>query len=104
MTPSRTTVFAVGSAGPFAGLVVPELAKRGVIVRGVVRDGAEAAEVRKHDAAQIAFGGLADRSSMVAALESVDAVLHVAGRSPDHSRSSCPGIDAPRIGSFRSWA
>ena len=32
------TILAVGAAGKYAGLVVPELARRGATVRGLIRD------------------------------------------------------------------
>ncbi len=35
LTNIDSTILAVGAAGPFAGLVVPELAKRSAKVRGV---------------------------------------------------------------------
>jgi uncharacterized protein YbjT (DUF2867 family) len=38
MTKTRSTILAVGAAGKFASLVVPELAKRGARVRGLIRD------------------------------------------------------------------
>ena len=37
-TTQKPFVLAVGAAGQFAGLVVPELKQRGVRVRGFVRD------------------------------------------------------------------
>lgn len=72
------TILAVGAAGAFAGLVVPELAKRGASVRGLVQDHRQADAVRKHGAAEIAIGDLRDRASLDAALKGVDSVFYIA--------------------------
>jgi uncharacterized protein YbjT (DUF2867 family) len=77
MTASAPTVLVVGAAGRFAGLVVPELARRGAVVRGLVRDDAKAAVARAGGAAEIAFGDLRDRPSLDAALRGVDGVFHI---------------------------
>jgi len=78
MTATNSTILAVGAAGKFAGLVVPELARRGVNVRGLVRDAKQGEEVRKHGASEIAVGDLRDRASLDAALNGVDAVFYIA--------------------------
>ena len=78
MTSPISTVLAVGAAGKFAGLVVPALAKRGVKVRGLVKDAKERDEVLKHGATDIAIGDLRDRASLDAALKGVDGVFYIA--------------------------
>jgi uncharacterized protein YbjT (DUF2867 family) len=78
MTSNASTVLAVGAAGKFAGLVVPELAKRGVTVRGLVKDEKQGDDVRRHGARQIAVGDLSSRSSVRAALDGVDSVFYIA--------------------------
>jgi uncharacterized protein YbjT (DUF2867 family) len=78
MNGKTSTILAVGAAGKFAGLVVPELAKRGVTVRGLIRDAQQGEEVRKHGAAEVAIGDLRDRASLNAALRGVDAVFYIA--------------------------
>jgi uncharacterized protein YbjT (DUF2867 family) len=75
---NASTVLAVGAAGKFAGLVIPELAKRGATVRGLVKDEKQADDVRRHGAAEIAVGDLSNRSSVRAALEGVDSVFYIA--------------------------
>lgn len=77
-SPRSSTVLAVGASGKFAGLVVPELAKRGATVRGLVRDSKEGDAVREHGASEIAIGDLRDRTSMEAALRGVDSVFYIA--------------------------
>lgn len=78
MTSTTPMVLAVGAAGPSAGLVVPELAKRGARVRGLIRDADQGDAVRKNGAAEVAIGDLRDRGSVDAALEGVDAVFYIA--------------------------
>ena len=72
------TILAVGAAGPFAGLVVPALARRGAKVRALIRDPNQGEAVRAHGAAEVAVGDLTDRASLDAALRGVDAVFYVA--------------------------
>ena len=75
-TPAK--ILAVGAAGKFAGLVVPELAKRGAHVRGLVRDAKQGGAVHKQGAAEVAIGDLRDRASLDAALKGVDSVFYIA--------------------------
>ena len=76
---SRTsTVLAVGASGKFAGLVLPELVKRGARVRGLVRDRKEEDAVRQHGAAEVVVADLRDRASMDAALRGMDFVFYIA--------------------------
>lgn len=78
MTGTTDTILAVGAAGKFAGLVVPELARRGGRVRGLIRDAKQGEAVREQGAAEVALGDLRDRASLDAALEGVDAVFYIA--------------------------
>lgn len=68
----------VGSAGKFAGLVVPELVRRGARVRGLVRKSSESDGVINRGAAEIAVGDLTDPSSMEAAFAGIDSVFYIA--------------------------
>ena len=58
MTSTTPTVLAVGAAGPSAGLVVPELAKRGARVRGLVRGADQGNVVRGRGAEEAVRGDL----------------------------------------------
>jgi uncharacterized protein YbjT (DUF2867 family) len=78
MIRNASTVLAVGAAGKFAGLVIPELAKRGVTVRGLVKHKNQFDDVRHHGAAEIVVGDLTNRSSVRAALDGVDSVFYIA--------------------------
>ena len=68
---------AIGASGPAAGLVVPELAKRGAVVRGFIRDVNDTDAVRKRGAKEIAIGDLRDEASLIAALAGVDAIFYI---------------------------
>jgi uncharacterized protein YbjT (DUF2867 family) len=75
---SNSTILAIGAAGKFAGLVVPELARRGAKVRGLVRDADQGKSVIKNGAAEVAVGNLKDRASLNAALKGIDSVFYIA--------------------------
>ncbi len=101
---SPPTVLVIGAAGRFAGLVVPELARRGVIVRGLVRDDAKAALARAGGAAEIAFGDLRDRTSLDAALRGVDGVFHVGPAfAPDEAELGIRMVEAARQAGVRRF-
>ncbi len=72
------TILAVGAAGRTAGLVVPELAKRGGVVRAMIRKPDQAERVRAHGAAEIALGDLTDAASVAAALAGIERVFYIA--------------------------
>ena len=78
MVDSNPRVLAVGAAGKFAGLVVPELVKRGATVRGLTEEPRHADAVKKNGAAEVAIGDLRDQASLAAALEGVDRVFYIA--------------------------
>jgi uncharacterized protein YbjT (DUF2867 family) len=72
------TILAIGSAGKFAGLVIPALAQRGARVRGLVRKAEDASQVRKQGAAEVAVGDIRDRDSLNEALRGVESVFYIA--------------------------
>ena len=78
MVNTSSKVLAIGAAGKFAGLVVPELAKRGAHVRGLVQDMKQAGTVREHGAEEVVAGDIRDRASLDAAMEGVGAVFYIA--------------------------
>jgi len=67
----------VGATGANAGLVLPELAKRGHVVRALVRNEQRAASARTAGAAETFIGDLTDPPSLAVALEEVDGVFHI---------------------------
>ena len=75
--PEASNTLVVGAAGRFAGLVVPELAKRGVHPRGLVRTPEQAETARGNGAGEIVFGDLRDRASVKAALKGVERAFYI---------------------------
>ena len=71
-------VLVVGAAGPAAGLVVPELVRRGAIVRGFLHRQEEEAKARKLGAAEIAIGDIADSGAVANALSGQEAAFYIA--------------------------
>jgi uncharacterized protein YbjT (DUF2867 family) len=72
------TILAIGAAGKFAGLVIPELAKRGGKVRGLVHHTEQADEVIKNGAVEVVVGDLSDRSFLDVAMKDIDSVFYIA--------------------------
>ena len=71
-------VLAVGAGGKFAGLVVPELANRGLKVRGLISTREKEAAVRSHGAAETFVGDLTNAEQVGAALAGMDAAFYIA--------------------------
>ena len=71
-------VLAVGAGGQFAGLVVPELSRRGVKVRGLVSKADKEAAVWAQGAAETVVGDLRSAEQVAAALAGMDAAFYIA--------------------------
>jgi uncharacterized protein YbjT (DUF2867 family) len=71
-------ILAIGAGGPSAGLVVPELVKRGASVRGFVHDAKKVNEVRDRGASEVVVGDLADPISLADAMKGVEGVFYIA--------------------------
>jgi uncharacterized protein YbjT (DUF2867 family) len=72
------TILAIGAAGKFAGLVIPELAKRGAKVRGLIHHAEQADEVIKNGAMETVVGDLSDRAFLDTAMQDIGSVFYVA--------------------------
>jgi uncharacterized protein YbjT (DUF2867 family) len=75
---SRGKALAIGAAGPFAGLIIPELAKRGAEIRGFIRKEDERARVLANGANETAIGDLRERASVEAALQGMEILFYIA--------------------------
>jgi uncharacterized protein YbjT (DUF2867 family) len=75
---SRAKVLAIGAAGPFASLVIPELAKRGAEIRGFIRKEDQRAKVIANGASEIAIGDLRETASVEAALQGMEVLFYIA--------------------------
>jgi uncharacterized protein YbjT (DUF2867 family) len=88
-------ILAVGAAGNYAGLVVPELSKRGARVRGMVRKKDQVEQARNNGAAEVTVSDLKDRRSLDEALNGIDAVFYIAPAFlPDEAESGKHMVDA----------
>jgi uncharacterized protein YbjT (DUF2867 family) len=58
-------VLVIGATGKFAGLIVPELKKRGVMVRALVQDEKKAAIAKTKGADEAVQGNLEDEDSLL---------------------------------------
>jgi uncharacterized protein YbjT (DUF2867 family) len=70
-------VLAVGAAGPAAGLVLPELVKRGAVVTGFVHKSEDEPAARSLGATSVVVGELRDVSAVAHALTGIDAVFYI---------------------------
>lgn len=75
---SQLRVLTVGASGPAASLVVPELHKRGVHLRGLVHKQQEEQTARRIGAQEVVVGELNDPSVLTKALEGMDAAFYIA--------------------------
>ena len=97
-------VLVVGATGKFAGLVVPELKKRGATVRALVRDTRDEAVAREHDADETAVGDLQDAKSLRAAATGVDGVFHInPAFAPHEAEIGVAMVDAAKAAGVRKF-
>ncbi|MBZ9936632.1 NmrA family NAD(P)-binding protein [Mesorhizobium sp. BR1-1-16] len=89
------TILVVGASGKFAGLVLPELAKRGAEIRAMIHHDGDEAAVRKAGAQDVVIGDLTDPASVDAALRDVHRVFYVPPVAlPDEARVGKAFVDA----------
>jgi uncharacterized protein YbjT (DUF2867 family) len=67
----------VGATGANAGLVLPELTKRGHVVRALVRNEQRAVSARTAGAEETVIGDLTHPPSLAVALKDIDGVFHI---------------------------
>lgn len=97
-------VLTIGAAGQYAGLVVPELKKRGVAVRALVRDDKEANAARKRGADETAIGDLRDPASLRAAANGVDGVSHLnPAFAPDEAEMGVAMVEAAKAAGVKKF-
>jgi uncharacterized protein YbjT (DUF2867 family) len=70
-------VLAVGATGATAGLVVPELVKRGVEVRGLVHDPKAADRATRNGASETVVADLHDVEALTVAADGVDGIFGI---------------------------
>lgn len=74
---TQPVVLVVGATGKFARMIVPELRRRNVVVRALVRDEARAAVARSLGVTEIALGDLRDAESLTRAMPGVNGIFHI---------------------------
>lgn len=90
-----TTILAFGASGKSAGLLLPALAARGAHVRGFVRKDADADEVRRLGAKEVAVGDLTDRPSVERAMAGVERVFYIGPAfMPREAETGCAIVEA----------
>lgn len=77
MESTQNVVLVIGATGKFARMVVPELGRRDVVVRALVRDESRATVARSLGATEIVIGDLRDTASLSQAIRGVDGVFHI---------------------------
>src|SRR5436305_15239542 len=70
-------ILSTGANGRFAGLVVPELVKRGLRVRALVHKSEKAEEARAKGATEVEVGDLSGVASVEKALQGVEGVFYL---------------------------
>lgn len=70
-------VLMVGATGKYANFVLPELKKRGVYVRALIRDESGAQAARQEGADETVVGDLGKPETLPSAVEGVDGVFHI---------------------------
>ncbi|CAN7588759.1 epimerase [Ensifer sp. Root142] len=88
-------ILVVGATGRFAGLVIPELVRRGAVVRALIRDRSNTSLAQSLGAQQVAVGDLRDRDSLDIALQGVDGVFHLGPAfAPDETAMGIAMVEA----------
>lgn len=97
-------VLAVGATGKYAGLVVPELEKRGVTVRALVREESGFAAARERGADETAIGDLRDSESLRRAADGVDGVFHLnPAFAPEEAEMGVTMVEAAKAAGVRKF-
>jgi uncharacterized protein YbjT (DUF2867 family) len=94
----------VGATGANAGLVLPELTKRDVTVRALVRDEQKAARAQANGATEVVLADLADPPSLASAVDGVDGVFHIGPAfASDEADMGVAMVEAARSGGVRKF-
>jgi uncharacterized protein YbjT (DUF2867 family) len=94
------TILTVGATGTVGRHLVPQLRSRGLSVRALVRDRARAAEMLGPDV-DLVVGDLADRDSLGAAVDGIDAVYLACANHPAQTAWENALIDAAAAAGVR---
>jgi uncharacterized protein YbjT (DUF2867 family) len=97
-------VLMVGATGKYANLVLPELKKRGVVVRALVRDEKKADLARQQGAEETAIADLNDPLSLRTATSEVDGVFHInPAFAPNEAELGIAMVEAAKASGVRKF-
>lgn len=96
-------VLMIGATGQFAGLVVPELKKKGVMVRALVQDANKAAIAKKRGADETVLGNLEDEESLLKASKGMDGVFHIIPAFQDEIKMGLAMVKAAKAAGVKKF-
>jgi uncharacterized protein YbjT (DUF2867 family) len=96
-------VLVIGATGKFAGLVVPELKKKGVVVRALVQDTNKAAIAKAKGADETVLGNLEDEESLIQASKGMDGVFHIIPAFQDEIKIGLAMVMAAKASGVRKF-
>jgi uncharacterized protein YbjT (DUF2867 family) len=96
-------VLMIGATGQFAGLVVPELKKKGVLVRALVQDANKAAIAKTNGADETIVGNLEDEESLLRASKGMDGVFHIIPAFLDEIRMGLAMVKAAKAAGVKKF-
>jgi uncharacterized protein YbjT (DUF2867 family) len=96
-------VLVIGATGQFAGLVVPELKKKGAVVRALVQDANKAAIAKTRGADETVLGNLEDEESLLKASKGMDGVFHIIPAFLDEIKMGLAMVKAAKAAGVRKF-
>jgi uncharacterized protein YbjT (DUF2867 family) len=96
-------VLMIGATGRFAGLVVPELKKKGVVVRALVQDANKAAIAKTKGADETVLGNLEDQESLLKATKGMDGVFHIIPAFQDEIKMGLAMVKAAKTAGVKKF-
>lgn len=97
-------VLAVGATGEFAGLVVPELKKKGVTVYALIHSADKAGAAKANGADEVIIGDLNDTESLNKAATGMEGIFHISpGFMPDEDKIGVAMVNAAIAAGVRKF-
>ncbi len=93
----------IGATGRFAGLVVPELKKKAVVIRALVQDANKAAIAKTKGADETVLGNLEDEESLLKATKGMDGVFHIIPAFQDEIKMGLAMVKAAKTAGVKKF-